>query len=63
MSIFAFLFAGSALLIEGHLLLRCTGMRRDDVLSWTLGYPVGVLLNALLFFSLHLLHIPFSVPL
>lgn len=60
-SILSFIGVSLILILEGRALAIICGIKRDDALSWTLGYPIGALLNALLFFVLHLLGIGFGV--
>ena len=49
------------LLAEGTMLHRLiTRSEEERAIGVLLGYPLGVFINALVFFSLHLLHIPFN---
>ncbi len=62
MIVLSFLIAVAVLLLEGRFLaaiiLRSRG---EKVLAWTLGYPLGALLNTGVFFVFNQVHIPWNL--
>lgn len=61
MTIFFFILISLFLLFEGRTALRMiVRPGQDSLILWALSFPVGALLNAFLFFLLHIFHISFS---
>lgn len=57
----SFLATASTLTIEGALLVGAvTGADLPRVIRWSLGYPTALLVNALVFFLLHLVGLPLT---
>lgn len=61
MSVLAFLITATILWVTGFTALRALVRIQDRSLAWMLSYPIGVFINALLFFLLHIFGIPFSL--
>lgn len=60
--IFVTLLATALLIIEGRLLFGIVARTRSEhMIAWSLGLPLGTLINVLIFFGLHLIRIPFSI--
>jgi hypothetical protein len=52
----------TVLTLEGRLLAGCVSREWGrGAIGWSLGYPLGAFLNALIFFLLHLLNVPFRL--
>ncbi|OGJ60247.1 hypothetical protein A2635_00635 [Candidatus Peribacteria bacterium RIFCSPHIGHO2_01_FULL_51_9] len=59
--VFITLFVTTLLIIEGRLLFGIIGKTRDErMIAWSLGLPLGTLVNALIFFVIHLAGISFT---
>ena len=59
---FSFVAIICLLTLEGRLLFRLAGgTRGEKLLAWSIGYPLGTLINTAVFFVLHLLSFHFSL--